>query len=177
MSSDQPPDAQQTERVSAERRTFLTRLSLGLTGLAAALIGIPFIGFLVAPARRPIPEVWRPVGTVKDFEIGTTHKVIYADPEPLPWAGFVAESAAYLHRVDAETFVAFSIYCTHTGCPLHWVESAGLFFCPCHGGAFNHDGSVAAGPPPRAMDRHEVRVVEGQVEVRTRAMPLPPPGA
>jgi menaquinol-cytochrome c reductase iron-sulfur subunit len=68
------------------------------------------------------------------------------------------------------------MYCTHTGCPVQWVSSAKLFFCPCHGGAFHDDGSVAAGPPPRALDRHEVRVRNGVVEVRTRKMPLPPRG-
>jgi menaquinol-cytochrome c reductase iron-sulfur subunit len=116
------------------------------SGVAGALIGIPFIGFLFAPVlRRPVHDVWRPVGPAGEFPVGRTVKVTYMDPEPLPWAGFRAESAVWLRRTDAETFVAFSMYCTHTGCPVAWVESTSLFFCPCHGGAFHQDGSVVGG--------------------------------
>jgi menaquinol-cytochrome c reductase iron-sulfur subunit len=164
-------------RVTVERRGFLMTMTAALSGLAGVLVGVPFIGFLVAPVRRAPDDRWRPVGPAADFEIGATVKVIYVDPEPLPWAGFSADSAAYVRRIDATTVVAFSIYCTHTGCPVQWVEPTGLFFCPCHGGAFTRDGSVAAGPPPRPLERHEARIRNGQVEVRTRRVPLPPPGA
>jgi menaquinol-cytochrome c reductase iron-sulfur subunit len=171
--SDTPPP----ESVTPERRAFLMGLSAGLAGIAGLLIGIPFIGFLIAPVRRPVPDVWRPVGRVDDFRVGEMAKVSYLDPEPLPWAGFIAESAVWLDRTETGTFVALSMYCTHTGCPVEWVRSTGLFFCPCHGGAFHRDGSVAAGPPPRPLDRHQTRVRSGQLEIRTRRIPLPPPGA
>jgi len=158
------------------RRQFLAMVSAGLSGLAGLLVGVPVIGFLVAPLRRQADDVWRAVGPAAEFPIGETVRASYLDPQPLPWAGFSAESAAYVRRLDAGTAIAFSMYCTHTGCPVQWVSSAKLFFCPCHGGAFHDDGSVAAGPPPRALDRHEVRVRNGVVEVRTRKMPLPPRG-
>jgi menaquinol-cytochrome c reductase iron-sulfur subunit len=159
------------------RRRFLTALSLGLSSVAGLLVGIPVLGFLIAPARRPVPDVWRPVGPAGDFPVGETVRANVLDPAPLPWAGFSAESAAYVRRLDEHTAVAFSLYCTHTGCPIQWVSTARLFLCPCHGGAFHEDGRVAAGPPPRPLDRHEVRIRNGTVEVRTRRMPLPPPGA
>jgi menaquinol-cytochrome c reductase iron-sulfur subunit len=171
------PDTHPHEPVTPERRTFLMGLSAGLAGVAGLLIGIPVIGFLIAPVRRPIPDAWRPVGRIGDFPVGAMVKVAYADPEPLPWAGFIADSAVWLDRRDADTFVALSMYCTHTGCPVEWAQSTGLFFCPCHGGTFNRDGSVAAGPPPRPLDRHETRVRNGMLEIRTRRIPLPPPGA
>jgi menaquinol-cytochrome c reductase iron-sulfur subunit len=153
-----------------ERRTFLARLGLTLGGVAAAIVGLPVAGFLLAPARRHFENVWRPVGAAGDFAIGATVKVTYLDPEPMPWAGFVAENAAYVRREDEETFVAFSIYCTHTGCPVHWLEGARLFFCPCHAGVFYDNGAVAAGPPPRPLQRHEVRVRNGRIELRTHRL-------
>lgn len=171
------PDTHHAEPVTPERRRFLIGLSAGLAGLAGLLLGIPFIGFLIAPVRRAVPDVWRAVGAVDDFSVGKMVKVTYLDPEPLPWAGFIAENTVWLDRTDERTFVALSLYCTHTGCPVEWAQSTGLFFCPCHGGAFHRDGSVAAGPPPRGLDRHETRVHEGQLEIRTRRLPLPPPGA
>lgn len=165
------------EPVTPERRTFLMGLSAGLAGVAGLLIGIPFIGFLIAPVRRPVQDVWRTVGPIADFPVGDMVKVSYLDPEPLPWAGFIGESAVWLDRTEAGTFVALSMYCTHTGCPVEWAQRTGLFFCPCHGGTFHRDGSVAAGPPPRPLERHETRVRDGQLEIRTRRIPLPPPGA
>lgn len=174
---DEPVDAEPAPHIPPERRRFLFKLSLGLTGLAGMLIGLPVIGFLLAPARRAVPDVWRSIGPVGDFAIGKTVMATYIDPEPLPWAGFSADSAVWIRRIEDGTFVAFSMYCTHTGCPVAWTESTSLFFCPCHGGAFHQDGSVAAGPPPRALDRHQTRVLNGEVEVLTRRVPLPPRGA
>lgn len=157
---------------SSDRRRFLTRLSLALGGIGALMAGIPVIGFLFSPVARREDEAWRPVGALDDFPVGETRQVTYLDPEPLPWAGFAAESAAWLRRESEAEFVAFSIYCTHTGCPVTWTPGAQMFMCPCHGGTFHRDGGVAAGPPPRPLDRLPVRVRNGRVEVRTVGAPL-----
>jgi menaquinol-cytochrome c reductase iron-sulfur subunit len=154
----------------ASRRRFLAGLS-GLLGAAAAmLVGLPAVALLISPARREQPR-WRRVGAVGNFEIGQTVQVTYLDPAPLPWAGFAARGAAWLRREGADEFVAFSPYCTHVGCPVTWTAGAEMFMCPCHGGTFHRDGSVAAGPPPRPLDRLAVRVRDGHVEVLTRGLP------
>ena len=81
-----------------------------------------------------------------------------------------ANNAAWLRRDTADKFVAFSINCTHLGCPVRWLPAANLFMCPCHGGVYYADGAVAAGPPPRPLARYDVRVRNGEVELRTRAI-------
>jgi len=156
-----------------DRRTFMARLTLLLGAWIGLLIGLPFIGFLLAPVRREEPDVWRTVGPVDRFRVGETVRVTYDDPAPAPWAGETARSAAWLRREAEDRFTAFTIHCTHTGCPVLWVEPAGLFMCHCHGGAFHRDGRVAAGPPPAPLPRQEVRVREGQVEIRTIGVPGP----
>lgn len=158
---------------SPARRRLLGWMTVGLGGVGALLAGIPFLGFLFAPVRRDEPEVWRPVARVDDISIGETTKVTFVDADPVPWAGFAAHSAAWLRREGERDFVAFSIYCTHTGCPVQWEEGADLFLCPCHGGAFYRDGRVAAGPPPAPLEHHAVRVRNGQVEIRTMGVPVP----
>jgi menaquinol-cytochrome c reductase iron-sulfur subunit len=157
---------------SPRRRRFLSRLSFGLGGLAAAVAGIPALAFLFSPVRRDDPDVWRLVGALEDFPLGSTVKVTFVDPETLPWAGYANQSAAWLRREGGEQFVAFSAYCTHTGCPVRWVAGSEMFMCPCHGGSFRRDGNVAAGPPPRPLEQLAVRVREGQVEVRPIGVPL-----
>jgi menaquinol-cytochrome c reductase iron-sulfur subunit len=160
-----------TGAVSPDRRRFLSRVSLGLAGMAAVLAGLPFVGFLFSPVVRREPEAWRAVGSVDEFAHGDTVMVRYLDPEPLPWAGFAGYSAAWLRRDGAADFTVFSMYCTHTGCPITWSAGARMFLCPCHGGSFHPDGRVAAGPPPRPLERLPVRVRDGVVEVRTIGAP------
>jgi menaquinol-cytochrome c reductase iron-sulfur subunit len=146
-------------------------LSAALGALAGAIVSVPVLGLLVSPARRD-EEVWRAVGEVEGFPVGETVLVEYLDADPLPWAGFAGRSAAWVRREEPDTFVVFSPYCTHVGCPVTWSAGAEMFLCPCHGGTFHRDGGVAAGPPPRPLERLAVRVRSGQVEVRATGVPL-----
>jgi menaquinol-cytochrome c reductase iron-sulfur subunit len=157
---------------SPSRRAFLVRLSLAAAACAAALVGLPVIGFLFAPLLRKIPEIWRPVGSVDDFEVGQAVQVSFRDSSPLPWAGITAQTAAWLRREGPQAFVAFSVNCTHLGCPVRWLANADLFLCPCHGGVYYRNGDVAAGPPPQPLSRYPVRVRDGQVEIRTSPIPI-----
>ena len=83
-------------------------------------------------------------------------------PSAEAWAGVTATTAAWLRRVGESEFIAFSINCRHLGCPVRWVDTAGLFMCPCHGGVYYSDGTVAGGPPPEPLDRYPVRVQEAK---------------
>jgi menaquinol-cytochrome c reductase iron-sulfur subunit len=154
------------------RRSFLSRLIAGLLGGSALLTSLPLIGFIFAPLLRRTAQVWRPVGEVNRFPIGSTLNVTLEDPSPLPWAGVTAKTGAWLRRESETGFVAFSVNCAHLGCPVRWLPQAKLFMCPCHGGVYNADGTVAAGPPPHALTRLEVRSRDGQVEIRTADVPI-----
>lgn len=153
------------------RRGFVERVCIALGGFCAAIVGIPLVGFIVAPFFRRAPERWISVGKVNDFAVGKTVDVTFNDPSSLPWAGITAKSGAWLRRESDQVFIAFSVNCTHLGCPVRWLPDAELFMCPCHGGVYYKDGSVAAGPPPRPLVRYDVRVQNGQVQIR--ALPIP----
>jgi menaquinol-cytochrome c reductase iron-sulfur subunit len=154
------------------RRKLLARLSLAAGGVGALILAVPTAGFILAPFFERKPEVWRSVGKVESFKIGETKAVEYEDASPLPWAGVTARSAAWLRRVDANTFIAFSINCTHLGCPVRWLADANLFMCPCHGGVYYQDGAVAAGPPPLPLPRYPVRIQDGYVQIQTSPIPI-----
>jgi menaquinol-cytochrome c reductase iron-sulfur subunit len=154
------------------RRRFLTGLLVGLGGVAAAVLAVPVIGALVWPHRRMDRYAWRAVGRFEEFVPGATVKVTYLDTAPLPWAGYAAETAAWVRRTEEDQLEAFSVYCTHVGCPVRWEEGAQLFMCPCHGGAFRPDGSVASGPPPAPLPRYPIRIRNGVVEVQATPIPL-----
>ena len=152
------------------RRRFLNKLSILAGIVGGAIVAVPSITFLLG--LRKAPHVWRAVGPVEGFEIGTTVEVSFLDPSPLPWAGVTAQTAAWLRRVGSREFMAFSVHCTHLGCPVRWLGDADLFMCPCHGGVFYKDGRVASGPPPRPLVRYPVRVKEGAVEILTSPIPI-----
>jgi menaquinol-cytochrome c reductase iron-sulfur subunit len=154
------------------RRKFLEALCFGLGGICAAILGVPLVGFVVAPLFRKTPEKWMSVGKITDFEIDKTVNVVIQDPSPLPWAGITSKSGAWLRRTGESTFIAFSVNCTHLGCPVRWLPDAELFMCPCHGGVYYKDGAVAAGPPPRPLFRYEVRAENGEVEIKSAAIPI-----
>ncbi len=153
------------EPEKTSRRTFLERLILILGGLISLMVGVPLVGFIFKPLFKALPPVWRPVGQVDTFNIGETVAVTFLQASPLPWAGVTAKTAAWLRRESAEGFTAFSISCTHLGCPVRWRPDAGLFMCPCHGGVYYKDGTVAAGPPPHPLPRYPARVRDDQVEI------------
>lgn len=155
---------------ASSRRRFLERLSALLGSIAAAVVAIPVVGFLLG--LRKSSEVWRTVGRLEEFTLGSTVKVSFQDPSPLPWAGVTAQTAAWLRRTGDQQFTAYSIDCTHLGCPVRWLQDANLFMCPCHGGVFYADGSVASGPPPRPLIQYPVRVQNGEVQILTSPLPI-----
>ena len=50
-----------------------------------------------------------------------------------------------VRRVDATTFFALSLICTHQGCDAS-VQPTNIIECPCHHSRFNSDGTVINGP-------------------------------
>jgi menaquinol-cytochrome c reductase iron-sulfur subunit len=153
------------------RRKFLNRISLALSGVAAAVVSIPILAYLLSPLLQPPPEDWRDLGEVENFRVGETVEVAFDEPSSLPWAGQTARTALWLRRTAEREFVAFGLNCTHLGCPVNWRPGAELFLCPCHGGVYYADGSVAGGPPPRPLVRYEVRIIENdRVQVLTRPL-------
>ncbi len=171
QSKDEPPAEPGAAPISPERRRFLARVSVGL-GAGCGALGVPFVGFTLAPLLQKAPIVWRAVGKVSDFKVGETTNVSLVDASPLPWAGITAKSAAWLRRTGDKNFVAFSVNCAHLGCPVRWLPGARLFMCPCHGGVYYEDGSVAAGPPPHGLTQYPARVEGDDVQVRADPVPI-----
>jgi menaquinol-cytochrome c reductase iron-sulfur subunit len=153
------------------RRRFLNRISLALSGLAAAVVSVPIVAYLLSPLLQPAPEVWHDLGAVENFQIGATVEAPLDESSSLPWAGQTALTAIWLRRNADQDFTAFGLNCTHLGCPVNWRANAALFLCPCHGGVYYADGSVAGGPPPRPLVRYAVQIdANSHVQVLLRPL-------
>jgi succinate dehydrogenase / fumarate reductase iron-sulfur subunit len=71
-----------------------------------------------------------------------------------------------LVRRDSEKeFIFFSSSCPHLACSVAWDPPTRRFKCACHGGAFDLDGKVVAGPPPSPLERLPWKIENGEVLV------------
>jgi Rieske Fe-S protein len=156
---------------SPSRRGFLFKLGIALNVLGGLLVGIPVIGFLVAPMRRLGGQSWIQLGAVSSIPEGETRLAVFRNPVSVEWDGATAKIACWVRRIKGDQFQIFAVNCTHLGCPVRWFAQSKLFMCPCHGGAYYEDGARASGPPPRGLFKYDYQVREGQLWVSGGQLP------
>ena len=143
------PDAAEPK---GSRRSFLSRLWLGLAGVAV------------------IEMVWIVVDFLRPRTSAATSgsHILVAGPierfEPNTVTAF-QEGKLYLSRLQDGGFLALSRACTHLGCTVPWVDGENQFVCPCHSSAYDDRGEVLNPPAPRPLDFYPVRIENGIVKV------------
>jgi Rieske Fe-S protein len=159
------------ETTPVSRRSFLLGLGLVLNAVAAALVALPVVGYLLGPVRRLAEQAWVPLGPLAQFPENQTRLATYRNPFVQAWDGETANVPCWVRRLAGNRFQVFAINCTHLGCPVRWFPQSGLFLCPCHGGVYYADGSRASGPPPRGLYEYAYKVEGGQLWVRGGELP------
>jgi menaquinol-cytochrome c reductase iron-sulfur subunit len=152
------------------RRSLLNRISLGLSGLIGVVLSIPVLSYLFTPLVRPPDQQWLDVDAASTFKVGDTVLKSIPEVSPLPWAGQLSQVGIWVRRDSNDQFTVFEVNCAHLGCPVRWKQEAGLFLCPCHGGVYYKDGTVAGGPPPRPLFQYATRVQNGRLQVLSRGL-------
>ena len=101
------------------------------------------------------PRTWTP--TVMETDIGEGERRTVT----------VGSASVLLYR-DGGDIYAIAQTCSHMGGPLGKGRIAdGCVICPWHGSTFRlHDGSIVRGPASSPQPTYEVRITDGQVEVR-----------
>jgi menaquinol-cytochrome c reductase iron-sulfur subunit len=117
--------------MTLSRRNLLLNIGAGLNGVAALLMGVPLLGYVLSSFTRNLPKQWTSLGPLDRFPAGETRLATYRNPASKPWDGDTAEVPCWVRRVDLETFQVFAINCTHLGCPVRWFQESRLFMCPC----------------------------------------------
>jgi 3-phenylpropionate/trans-cinnamate dioxygenase ferredoxin component len=80
----------------------------------------------------------------------------------------VGEAEIALARLDDGSWAAFDDACTHEECPLSDGDLEGdRITCYCHSSAFDvRTGEVLDGPAEDPLHVYEVRVIDGDLQVR-----------
>ena len=103
------------------RRSFLGWLTYGLGAVAAAVVGLPFIGYLFGARKAPVR--WLSVGRVADFPQDQTRLVTFDNPISQPWDGLVSHTGVFVRyegrdereadETKAHTFLVLAVivYC------------------------------------------------------------------
>jgi cytochrome b6-f complex iron-sulfur subunit len=101
--------------------------AVGATAAAAVRFLVPNV--LYEPSQR--------------FKVGRPED--YADGS----VTFMEDERVFLVR-KGNTFRCLSAVCTHLGCTVNHAGQG--YHCPCHGSAFDDEGSVKSGPAPRGLE-------------------------
>jgi cytochrome b6-f complex iron-sulfur subunit len=135
---------QAAEVSGSTRRNFLSEMT-------AMALGIAGIGSIVVTTRYLSPNVL--------FEPPTSFRIGPPDDYPPNSVTYLPDQQVYIVRT-LEGFYAESAICTHLGCITQWKPELNLIACPCHGSKFKREGSVEAGPAPRALPHFAIRLMQ-----------------
>ena len=151
---------------SPKRRSFLKASLLFIGGLISAVVAVPLFGFAILPALKKAPNKYVVLGIVDLLKGSRYKKVNYTFQSKDGWIQTNKKRSVYVTDAGKGNFVVFSRVCTHLNCLVRWEESKRQFLCPCHGGVFDEEGNVVAGPPPRSLERLSVKVEDGVLYVK-----------
>ena len=149
------------------RRTAFTVGVQAVGGVAGAR-GRPARGRLRGRAAvRGASRAWQAVGPISDFSPDTYRPVVITAVEGIGETGQdhrLRPPGTGDHRgqdkyppESPDEYIAISTRCAHLGCPVRFVQAAGNFICPCHGGVYGFLGERIGGPPVRPLDRFQTR--------------------
>jgi len=148
-----------------DRRAFFRTTGIGLLGMCLALgVGGVATTAFVGPSLVRKPKFWVPVASLSSLPVGDiTTVTMHYEVKNGPYTQQLAEPV-HISRT-ANEIICFKASCTHLGCMVKWDGQAGRFRCACHGGAFDREGKVIAGPPPAPLGRYQFRVDSGHLFV------------
>jgi menaquinol-cytochrome c reductase iron-sulfur subunit len=156
--------SEKKHRVS--RRQFLNYTLTGVGGFMAAGMLMPMVRFALDPVLRPATEQdLVPVANVEDIT-SEPQRFDFKIDQVDAWYKSEEPKSAWVYK-DGDNIVALSPVCKHLGCTVNWNSdpaNENMFFCPCHYGLYEKDGTNVPGTPPLApLDVYVHEVKDGKL--------------
>lgn len=156
------------KKQQVSRRQFLNYTLTGVGGFMAA-------GVLAPMLRMAVDPVLQPSSSGEFANVGLDVSDITTEPQRVDWnveqedgwhTSEVSQSA-WVFLDEQDEIVALSPICTHLGCVVSWEGSdqhPNEFFCPCHDGRYEKDGTNIPGTPPlEPLHRYTQKVENGML--------------
>jgi len=154
------------EKQDVSRRDFMRLAILAIGNVIGLSFVIPGVAYILGPVLKGKQgEEWIRLGSTTKIETDSPTLFKVHIQRQTGWVTDEEELAAYVLTEDGQNFIAMSNVCTHLGCRVRWVADQNKFFCPCHNGVFDMYGNVLSGPPPRPLDRYEVKTQDAQLYI------------
>lgn len=146
-----------------DRRSFLTR-SIKLFFALVGVGSLTSVFFLYPPGTRNKEVQFFPVLDEEDLPKQGVKRVDFSyekNNRTLNTRAFIVISGSRIR--------ALSPVCTHLGCLVNWDHNSGEFLCPCHGGRYDRNGAVIAGPPPAPLSEMPLMLKDRKVFIGMKA--------
>lgn len=148
-----------------ERRSFVELSIFGLGSVISAALGIPAAVYLLGKRTPAQSTPWVEVARVDEIPSTEPREVVFERKRADGWKILNERSSVWVMKDAKGGVIALAPGCTHLGCAYHWEAAKGEFVCPCHTSTFAPDGTVTAGPAPRALDRYVTRIENGRLQI------------
>jgi len=154
----QEPAPEWTEPIAPatdlSRRRLIGRIAATAAGLAAGA-GVGAAGGAAAAYDKGKRDGYRQ-GSAEPYDtplvpgdrgewLATGHRVVDVAPGQAVRFRVGAVEGFVVNPGGGRPLYALSAACTHMGCLISWLDSAGTFLCPCHGAQYKPDGTVLDG--------------------------------
>lgn len=156
----------QTTPSSIGRRNFLVRAIAAIHTTIGATVAFIFGSATLAPSFTRKEEAWLNAGAFDRLPENQPVPVTLRITRQDGYTQVVDRTVVYLVRTGDQQVRALQSTCTHLGCRTSYDRQTKRIVCPCHGGEFDVQGNVVAGPPPAPLPTLETRVEQGQVLVQ-----------
>lgn len=154
-----------SETESVGRRQFVMAVTTFLGSIMGAVIGLPAIGYMLSPAlKASTGEAKIEAGPVENYPENIPTAFTFTRTKVNGWEKTVNSYGVYIIRTG-EQVTALSNRCTHLSCRVKWNDGENAFHCPCHDAAFDKQGQVISGPPPRALDKLPATIENGKIYI------------
>ncbi len=147
-----------------DRRSFVKIVTSILGSLMAAIVGLPMIQYFISPALNiSTSDDWISLGPLENYPLDVPTSFKFTISRVNGWEKSSQSYGVFVFRQTGKDIVVFSDICTHLSCRVAWDAENEEYLCPCHAAFFDKYGEVISGPPPRPLDRYEIKLEEDKL--------------